>query len=100
MNNDGESILSARLKNQGLDRPLRDESAYPDLSRRLQPVSPIAMTYPGNPPALVKRTTFDSGNASDDLRGDRQVVKDRFLGGTVRYVLTKDLEDYAIVFRK
>jgi hypothetical protein len=95
-----EFILNARLIAQGLDRPLRDEKEYPELFRRLQPVSPIAMTYPGNPPALVKRTTFDSGEASDDLRGDRKVVKARFLGGTVGYVLVGHLEDYAVVFRK
>jgi hypothetical protein len=95
-----EIILKARLVAQGLDRRLRDEAAYPELFQRLQPVSPIAMTYPGNPPALVKRTTFDSGEASDHLRGDRRVVKARFLGGTVGYVLVEDLEDHAVVFRK
>ena len=95
-----ESILNARLVAQGLDRRLKDEAAYPELFRRLQPVSPIAMTYPGNPPALVKRTTFDSGEASDHLRGDRKIVKARFLGGTVGYVLVEHLEDHAVVFRK
>jgi len=97
---DRKSVLAARLKGQGLDRPLRDRSAYPALFRRLQPVSPIAMTYPGNPPALVKRTTFDSANASDDLRGERRITKARFLGGTVGYVLVEHLEDYAVVFRR
>jgi len=70
-----EFILHARLIAQGLDRPIRDEADYPELFKRLQPVSPIAMTYPGNPPALVKRTAFDSGEASDDLRGDRKLVE-------------------------
>lgn len=93
-------LVNARLVAQGLDRRLKDEAAYPELFRRLQPVSPIAMTYPGNPPALVKRTTFDSGEASDHLRGDRKIVKARFLGGTVGYVLVEHLEDHAVVFRK
>ena len=94
------SLMAARMDAQGLDQPLRDEADYPALFRRLQPVSPIAMTYPGNPPALVKRTLFDSAEASDDLRADRMVAKARFLDGTVGYVLTRDLGDYAIVFRK
>lgn len=94
------SLLAARMEAQGLDQPLRDEDDYPALFRRLQPVSPIAMTYPGNPPALIKRTLFDSTEASDDLRADRMVVKARFLDGTVGYVLHRDLGDYAVVFRK
>lgn len=94
------SLLAARMDAQGLASPLRDEAGYPALFRRLQPVSPIAMTYPGNPPALVKRTLFDSADASDDLRADRIVVKARFLDGTVGYVMTRDFGDYAVVFRK
>ena len=100
MSQEVEFILKARLIAQGLNRPIRDEADYPELFMHLQPVSPIAMTYPGNPPALVKRTRFDSGEASDDLRGDRKLVKARFLGGTVGYVLVEHLEDYAVVFRK
>lgn len=88
------------MEAQGFDPPLRDKVVYPKLFRRLQPVSPVAMTYPGNPPALVKRTFFDSAEASDDLRADRLVVKARFLDGTVGYVLGRDLGDYALVFRK
>jgi len=95
-----ESILWARLIAQGLDQPLKEDRGYPELFRRLQPVSPVANTYPGNPPALVKRTVFDSLEASDDLRGDRLIVKARFLGGTVGYVTREDLADYAVVFRK
>jgi hypothetical protein len=100
MNAHHRSILAARMKAQGFADPLRDEADYPDLFQRLQPVSPIAMTYPGNPPALVKRTAFDSAEASDDLRADRLVVKARFLDGTVGYVMVRDLGDYAVAFRK
>ena len=97
---DTRSVLAARLVAQGLAQPLRRRADFPSLFRRLQPVSPIANTYPGNPPALVKRTTFDSLEASDELRGDRRIVKARFLGGTVGYVRTEDLADYAVVFRR
>jgi hypothetical protein len=55
---------------------------------------------PGNPPRLVHRTTFDDGAFADELRSRHELVKGRFLGGNVGYVLTGDLQLYATAFRK
>jgi len=53
---------------------------------------------PGNPPRLAYRTRFDDGAETDRLRGQRLIVKGRFLGGNIGYVLAQDLDLYANAF--
>lgn len=95
-----ESILSERLKRQRLTVPLTKEQEYTDLFELLQPVAPIAYSYPGSPPSLTYRTLFDDESVADNLRAERRIVKGRFTGRTVGYVLAKDLELYANAFCK
>ena len=97
---DRADLASHRLAAQGLSAPARDRDQYLELIRRLQPIAPVAFTRPGDPPRLVHRTTFDDGALADDLRGGRELVKGRFLGGNIGYVLAADLQLYATVFRK
>ena len=92
------SILAERLRRQNLIPPLDDRGGYIDLFRSLQPVSPRAYSRPGSPPQLAHRTTFSDGDEADKLRADRTIVKGRFLGGTIGYVLADDLELYANAF--
>lgn len=66
----------------------------------LQPVAPVADTRPGDPPRLVHRVAFDDAAVADGLRAGRRLVKGRFLGGTIGYVLAADLELYARAFRR
>jgi len=53
---------------------------------------------PGAPPRLDHRTAFDDAPVADRLRARRLLVKARFLGGTVGYVLADDLALYANAF--
>lgn len=92
------AIIAERLRRQRLTTPLEDPSEYTELFRMLQPVSPVFFSMPGEPPRLVHRTTFDNGALADPMRGDRALVKGRFLGGTIGYVLGEDLELYARAF--
>ena len=94
------SILAERLRRQNLIPPLDDRGGYIDLFRSLQPVSPRAYSRPGSPPQLTHRTTFSDGDEADKLRADRTIVKGRFLGGTIGYVLADDLELYANAFSR
>ena len=94
------TILAERLKRQRLILPLRRQKDYLPLFRMLQPVSPVAYSYPGSPPGLVHRTTFDHKKAADKLRAGRTIVKGRFLGGGIGYVCADDLAVYATAFRK
>jgi hypothetical protein len=92
------SILAERLARQALITPVDTNEAYLELVRRLQPITPIANTRPGDPPRLVHRCTFDDGAVADRLRARQQLVKGRFAGGTVGYVLTDDFGLYANAF--
>jgi hypothetical protein len=97
---DKDDILSIRLSRHNLVPQLADEAAYMDLFRLLQPVSTIHNTCPGEPPSLTPRTTFDDKKLTDSLRGSRDLVKGRFLGGGIGYVLASDLQIYANAFRR
>ena len=97
---DKDDILSTRLSRHNLVPQLTDEAAYMDLFRLLQPVSTIHNTCPGEPPSLTPRTTFDDKKLTDSLRGSRDLVKGRFLGGGIGYVLASDLQIYANAFRR
>jgi len=95
-----ETVLSERLRRQRLIEPLQTQDEYSELFELLQPVSPIHSTYPGSPPCLVHRTVFDDSKVTDRMRPGRVIVKGRFLGGTIGYVLAKDLGVYANAFRR
>ncbi|WP_232699486.1 hypothetical protein [Brevibacillus daliensis] len=98
-----ELLIQERMNRQGLLQPLMDQSdeaAYLALFKRLQPVSPVHNTRPGDPPSLVHRTAFRDYQISSKLREKHLFVKGRFLGGRVGYVLQEDLHRYATVFRK
>jgi hypothetical protein len=66
----------------------------------LQPLSTGAYERPGSPPRLVHRTAFDDARATDRLRRRRELVKGRFQGGGIGYVLAGDLGLYANAFRR
>jgi len=93
-------IIAERMKRHGFTAQLKTRKDYLPLFRLLQPVAPVAMTYPGSPPGLVHRTTFDHHKVADQLRGKQTIVKGRFLGGGIGYVCADDLAIYATVFRK
>ena len=97
---DTESVIGLRLLRHHLVPQLHDESGYLDLFRQLQPVSTVYYTYPGSPPSLSPRTTFDDQELTGSLRGSGKIVKGRFLGGGIGYVLREDLHIYANAFRQ
>ncbi len=94
------AVLAERMQRQRLAAPLQNVDGYVELFRLLQPVSPVANTRPGDPPRLGPRTHFDDGTEADRLRARRRIVKGRFLGGGIGYVLAEDLALYANVFRQ
>lgn len=98
-----KTILHERMKRQRLLDPITsgvDEEGYIELFRLLQPVAPVHFTYPGSPPKLVHRTEFNDETLSHQLREKHRIIKGRFAGGRVGYVLQEDLMRYATAFRK
>ena len=95
-----ESILAHRLRRHGLLSPARDEGEYLELLRRLQPVTPVARDMPGSPPRLIHRCLGDDQVLADGLRARQDLLKGRFSGGRIGYVLAADFELYATAFRR
>jgi hypothetical protein len=93
-------VLAERLRRQRLTEPLKSRSGYTELFRALQPVATIHDARPGDPPRLVHRTAFDDGREADRLRRRRELVKGRFLRGSIGYVLADDLALYANAFAR
>lgn len=93
-------VLFERLKRQKLTLPLLSQNGYQDLFEFLQPVAPVYYSYPGSPPGLIFRTVFDNEEYADELRAERKMVKGRFNGNSIGYVLAKDLELYANAFSR
>ncbi len=97
---DLSTILAHRLERQGLGRLIADEAEYQRLVHYLQPVAPVHFSRPGSPPRLVHRTCFDAGKLADRWRGCRALVKGRFWGGNIGYVLAEELALYGAAFRR
>ncbi len=97
---DKATMRAWRLARQGLAGQAVDETAYGNLLRYMQPVAPVHFSMPGLPPRLLHRTLFDDGEVADALRARAQLVKGRFWGGNIGYVLAEDLGLYAAAFRK
>lgn len=94
------TLAALRLQRHGLLRPARTEEEYDALFRQLQPVPPVYFTSPGDPPRLVYRVAFDDMEYNRDQRAQRNLVKGRFLSGTVGYVVADELELYICAYRK
>jgi hypothetical protein len=99
---DREALLAERARRQRLapSARVRSQRGLLSLIRALQPVSPRSFTFPGTPPQLAPRVTFDDLPASEDLRRRGAIVKGRFAGGNVAYVVTEDLPLYAAAYRR
>ena len=94
------TILAERLRRQRLAIPLKTAKDYVSLFRLLQPVSTLFYTRPGDPPTLQPRTLFNDAREAERLRAQRTIVKGRFLGGGIGYVLAEDLWMYANAFQR
>lgn len=94
------NIISLRMKRLGFTSPAGTNKDYDELFRRLQPVSPEYFTEPGQPPSLRDRADFDDIEYNRVLRQNQDIIKARFQGGTISYVLRDDLELYAAAFAK
>jgi hypothetical protein len=92
------SILAERIRRQRMTDPLPTARGLEALVRMLQPISTGAYDRPGSPPRLTHRTAFDDTRATARLRARRRLVKGRFQGGGIGYVLAEDLELYANAF--
>lgn len=98
-----KQVLAERLSRQRFINPIEsfhNEQEFMQLFKLLQPVSPVHNTRPGDPPKLVHRASFPDEQLTGELRENNRLIKGRFCGGRIGYVLEEDLPVYAAAFRK
>jgi hypothetical protein len=94
------AILAERMRRQRIGNPLAADDDARELIGAIQPISTGPFARPGSPPRLAPRSDFDDMRVTDRLRRDRTLVKGRFQGGGIGYVLARDLGIYANAFRR
>ncbi len=93
-------IKKLRMERLGFSIPAESEAEYDEIFKKLQPVSTEYFTEPGRPPAIRDRALFDDVDYNRLLRQNQDIIKARFQGNTISYVLREEFELYAAAFAK
>lgn len=92
-------MVSLRMERQFLTRSA-DEQEYLALYRDLQPGLNVYWNGFGEPPTLSFRTAFDDKAYNKRRQLNRQLIKGRFAGGNLGWIIREDLELFACLYRK
>ena len=93
-----DKVSALRMQRHGLLSKVQ-ETEFPKLFGLLSPVRPVSWSCPGSPPELRYRTEFDNGAFCAQLRQEHKLLKGRFQGGCIAYVLAKDFPLFAALYR-
>lgn len=100
-NNDDNPRNAHRLTHgTPISLPQGKKQEYIDLFRDMQPGQNVYWNGFGNPPSLVFRADFDDMEWNRERQRTRKLVKGRFAGGNVGWVMREDLELFACAYRK
>lgn len=93
------NIIALRMERQYLTRKAT-ESEYIALYRDLQPGYNVYWNGFGDPPTLTYRAVFDDMEFNRERQKLRKLIKGRFVGGNLGWIVPEDLELFAGAFRK
>ena len=88
-----EKIRALRMERQHLLTPA-NETEYDALYRDLQPGQNVYWNGFGQPPTLSFRADFDDLAYNKSRQFRRELIKGRFAGGNLGWILPEDLELY------
>lgn len=77
-----------------------DESEYISLYRDTQPGQNVYWHGFGDPPVLSSRAAFDDIEFNRNRQLERKLVKGRFAGGNLGWIMSEDMELFASLYRK
>lgn len=77
-----------------------DEHEYIELYRDTQPGQNVYWNGFGCPPTLTFRTSFDDMEFNRIRQEERELVKGRFAGGNLGWIVPEDIELFAALYRK
>jgi len=93
------AILALRMERQHLTRPASREE-YDELYRDLQPGYNVYWNGFGQPPVLSFRADFDDIEYNRRRQLNRDLIKGRFAGGNLGWIVEEDLPLFAALYRK
>lgn len=96
---DKNKIVSLRMERQHLIRKA-GKNDYISLYRDLQPGQNVYWNGFGDPPSLTFRADFDDIEFNRQRQEDRSLLKGRFAGGNLGWIMKEDLELFACLFCK
>ena len=94
-----KKLLALRLQRQHLITPA-DEAEYDALYRDMQPGMNLYWHGFGQPPELTFRADFDDVEYNRQRQMKRELVKGRFAGGNLGWIVPEDLPLFAALYRK
>lgn len=97
---DIKKIISLRMERQFLLGSKADEEEYISLYRDTQPGQNLYWHGFGEPPVLSFRAGFNDIEFNRQRQLKRQLIKGRFGGGNLGWIMSEDLELFAALYRK
>ena len=96
---DRNKITALRMERQYLTRKA-GEAEYIELYRDMQPGQNVYWNGFGNPPSLTYRVDFDDTEYNRERQRTRALIKGRFSGGNLGWIMPEELELFAALYRK
>ena len=96
---DNKKIISLRMERQCFINKA-DETEYIELYRDTQPGQNVYWNGFGQPPTLTFRAGFNDIEFNRDRQKDRKLIKGRFAGGNLGWIMPEDLELFVALYRK
>jgi len=93
------NMIALRIKRQHLVEKAT-EAEYDALYRDTQPGQNVYWNGFGQPPSMSYRAAFDDGAYNQMRQQERQLLKGRFQGGNLGWILREDIELFAGLFMK
>ncbi len=94
-----KKMLSLRMERQCLINKA-DEAEYIKLYRDMQPGLNVYWNGFGQPPTLTFRAAFDDIEFNRNRQLNRELIKGRFAGGNLGWIIPEDMELFAALYRK
>lgn len=94
-----DKIISLRMQRQCLIQKA-DQEEYQKLYRDTQPGVNVYWNGFGEPPTLTFRADFDDIDWNRERQMRRELVKGRFSGGNLGWIIPEDMELFAALYRK
>lgn len=96
---DMAKITTLMLARQHLTKKANEQEYIP-LYRDMQPGVNVYWNGFGDPPSLTYRADFDDIEYNRRRQLERKLIKGRFVGSTLGWIMPEDLELFACVFKK